>query len=224
MELSALVIRMAVYTILVCTLLFASAGTVRWPSAWAWIVLATVSQTITLGVVYRKHPDLMTERSRVQSGTKKWDKVLVFFLVALGPLVMFVIAGLDYRWHGARLVWWAIPAGLAAALVGAVVTAWAMYTNRFFAATVRIQTDRGHVVVSGGPYAWVRHPGYVGMFLSYAAMPFVMSSTWTLTPTAVMLVLLVVRTALEDGTLRAELPGYAEYAGTTRWRLLPGVW
>jgi protein-S-isoprenylcysteine O-methyltransferase Ste14 len=109
-------------------------------------------------------------------------------------------------------------------LAGGAVAALAMYVNRFFSTTVRIQSERGHVVVSGGPYRVVRHPGYVGMLLVYAAIPFALGSRWALALAALTVILVVVRTALEDGTLRADLPGYAEYAGKVRYRLLPGVW
>jgi protein-S-isoprenylcysteine O-methyltransferase Ste14 len=36
--------------------------------------------------------------------------------------------------------------------------------------------------------------------------------------------LLILRTALEDRALQAELAGYTEYARQVRYRLLPGVW
>jgi protein-S-isoprenylcysteine O-methyltransferase Ste14 len=104
------------------------------------------------------------------------------------------------------------------------VIALAMYMNRFFSMTVRIQTERGHTVVDTGPYGTVRHPGYVGMLLFYAAVPFVLGSRWALVPAVFTVMLLIVRTALEDRTLRAELPGYTDYAARVHYRLLPGVW
>ena len=36
---------------------------------------------------------------------------------------------------------------------------------------VRIQTDRGHKVIDTGPYAIVRHPGYVGGILFCVGPP-----------------------------------------------------
>ena len=99
-----------------------------------------------------------------------------------------------------------------------------MASNAFFSAYVRIQTERGHAVVSTGPYRWVRHPGYASGLGSTLATPFVLGSVWALVPAGLVVVLLVVRTALEDRTLRKELPGYAEYSGRVRFRLVPGVW
>jgi protein-S-isoprenylcysteine O-methyltransferase Ste14 len=99
-----------------------------------------------------------------------------------------------------------------------------MLANRFFSAVVRIQTDRGHVVVSDGPYRVMRHPGYAGGMLSYLASPLLLSSLWMFIPAVLTVAAMVARTALEDRTLRAELPGYADYARRVRYRLLPGLW
>ncbi len=96
--------------------------------------------------------------------------------------------------------------------------------NRFFSAVVRVQTDRGHTVVDAGPYRWMRHPAYAGGVIANLAVPLMLGSAWALIPGALTAALTVLRTALEDRTLRAELPGYADYAGRTRWRLCPGVW
>ena len=138
---------------------------------------------------------------------------------------MFVVAGLD----SGRLGWSGpVPravtrAGLALMFAGQVVFALSKRENAFFSSTVRIQPERGHRVCDTGPYRVVRHPGYVGMLLSQLAFPLVMASWWAFAPAAVGAALLVARTALEDRFLQAELPGYAEYAARTRWRLVPGV-
>jgi protein-S-isoprenylcysteine O-methyltransferase Ste14 len=108
--------------------------------------------------------------------------------------------------------------------LGYALFLWAMASNAFFAEGVRIQRERGHTVTAGGPYRYVRHPGYVGAILSQAATPFLLGSAWALIPTAASAALYVARTYLEDKTLREELPGYKEYAQQIRYRLLPGVW
>jgi protein-S-isoprenylcysteine O-methyltransferase Ste14 len=142
-----------------------------------------------------------------------------------GPLVLCVVIGLDRRWR------WSPPLPLAlrlAALVvvaaGMVLAIWAFVANQFFSAVVRVQKDREHAVVTGGPYRLVRHPGYAGGALSYLAVPVMLGTLWAFIPAVLLIVALVVRTALEDKTLQAELPGYAEYAQQTRCRLLPGAW
>lgn len=205
-------------------ILLGCAGTLRWPYAWAWLGCVLLLQLATVWILAWHSPDLLVERSRLQSGTKSWDKVVAPMMVLAGPLLAMLAAGLERRLRGERWPVWIPAAALLVTLAGGAVAAAAMYANRFFSTTVRIQSERGHVVVSGGPYRVVRHPGYVGMLLVYAAIPFALSSRWALAPAALTVILVVVRTALEDRTLRAELPGYAEYAATVRYRLLRGVW
>ena len=109
-------------------------------------------------------------------------------------------------------------------MAGYVLGAYALTENRFFSGVVRIQTDRDHHVVSSGPYRWIRHPGYAGALLSYLATPLFLDSPWAFLPTVFITIVLVIRTALEDRVLRAELEGYCAYAQRVRYRLLPGVW
>jgi protein-S-isoprenylcysteine O-methyltransferase Ste14 len=99
-----------------------------------------------------------------------------------------------------------------------------MASNRFFSTAVRIQDDRGQTVAQGGPYRYVRHPGYVGFILAGASTALLLGSLWALVPSAISGALLVVRTALEDRTLCAELDGYEEYSRRVRHRLVPGIW
>lgn len=115
-------------------------------------------------------------------------------------------------------------AGLALLLAGYALASYALIENRFFSGMVRIQTDRGHQVVSSGPYRWLRHPGYAGALLAYLATPFFLDSQWAFLPTLFLVIILVVRTALEDGVLQNELRGYRDYARQVRFHLLPGVW
>ena len=117
-----------------------------------------------------------------------------------------------------------ILAGLVVMVAGIWVASLALIENRFFSGVVRIQMDRDHHVISSGPYRWVRHPGYAGSLLSFLAMPVVLDSIWAFVPAVFVLLALVFRTRLEDQTLQKELPGYKDYTGQVRYRLLPGVW
>ena len=207
--------------------LLAAAGTLNWPMAWLY---AGVSAAFGVGgriLILRTTPDLLVERGRFlrSQGAKSWDKVIVSLVGIVGPVAMFIVAGLDRR------LGWTAPAplalqlgALAAIVLGYLLSTWAVLTNRFFSGVVRIQTDRGHTVVTGGPYRFVRHPGYAGSLLAYLASPLALGSLWMFIPAGLTALLLVVRTALEDRTLRAELEGYAAYTRQTRYRLLPGVW
>jgi len=82
---------------------------------------------------------------------------------------------------------------------------WVTGSNAFFSLTVRIQKERGQAVVEGGPYRFARHPSYVGTILFELAAPIILGSWWALIPGRLNAILFVVRTALEDGALQAEL-------------------
>jgi protein-S-isoprenylcysteine O-methyltransferase Ste14 len=99
-----------------------------------------------------------------------------------------------------------------------------MASNKYFSTFIRIQMDRGHTVAIGGPYRYVRHPGYTGYSMSFFAMSLALGSLWAIIPAGLIACLLVVRTVLEDRTLHKELTGYKDYAQRVRYRLLPGIW
>ena len=210
--------------VLMGVVLFLTAGRIDWLAA--WIFLGTYTLVIlTLGVwAARKHPDVVNERGKIAHGAKSWDKVLMT-IYSVTLIVLFAVAGLDAGRYG----WSAMPlamqiAGYAGFLLATVVTYWAMAANPFLATIVRIQADRGHYVITTGPYRYVRHPMYAMMFLMWPGIALELGSWWALLPAAVIIVVFVIRTALEDKTLQAGLPGYAEYAQHTRYRLIPGVW
>ena len=147
-------------------------------------------------------------------------------IVGVGSLAFVVASGLQRRWApaGAAGPGWMEIGGTALVLAGGALVNWAVGHNRFFSAIIRIQHDRGHRVVDSGPYAVVRHPGYLGALLNTLGATMALGSSWGAVVSVVVGVLMVVRTGLEDATLRRELDGYAEYASRVRARLLPGVW
>jgi protein-S-isoprenylcysteine O-methyltransferase Ste14 len=168
--------------------------------------------------------EVVAERSRGIEGGKGWD-LWITRLMPIPTLGLLAPAGLDQRWNWTPPLplWIRLLGGLAFA-AGYVLVVWAMYTNRYFSQVVRIQSERGHVAITDGPYRLVRHPGYLGMTASMIGCVFLLDSLWGLTCLALYLVLVITRTALEDRTLQAELPGYAEFADRTRYRLIPGIW
>ena len=200
----------------------------NWWQAWVYGLIGVLGFIVSRALVNKRHPDLIAERAKFMqhADTKPWDEVLAR-LVGLGGAWIPLMAGLDVR-YGWSKVGYSLTVELVALvfiLVGYGIGSWALMENRFFSGTVRIQTERGHHVVSTGPYAVVRHPGYAGALLSYFATPLLLDSPWTFLPVVFMAVVLITRTALEDRTLQAELPGYREYAAQkTKYRLLPGIW
>jgi len=198
----------------------------RWWEAWAYAILSILGFVVSRMLVARRNADLLIERSRSieLQGAKSWDKILAPTL-ALGSLFILVVAGLD------KVFGWTTPfsfnakvLSLIVIVLGYVLGSWALIENRFFSGVVRIQTDRGQKVVSTGPYRFVRHPGYAGALWTFLFMPILLDSLWAFIPTLLLIGILILRTSLEDRTLQAELPGYADYAKKTRYRLLPGIW
>jgi protein-S-isoprenylcysteine O-methyltransferase Ste14 len=205
-------------------LLFLPAGRLDWPTAWVLSFLYGVFLLAYAVWGTLKAPDLLKERSQVAENVKTWDKAIMGIYTVL-LLATLILAGLDVG----RAQWSQMPAALQVlGLVGIVLAAglifWTILTNAYLGRMVRIQEDRGHQVVTGGPYRYVRHPMYVGIILLFPCMALFLGSWWALVPAVLIAMLMVIRAALEDRTLQAELPGYAEYARQVRYRLLPGVW
>ncbi len=207
--------------------LFSSAGTLDWPQAWAFILLLSLLGIGGLAVIHRKQPELIGERKKFlkAEGIKKWDKVLAPLVAIAGPLTVFVIAGLDKRfgWSPKFPLVLEIAAFLLTA-VGYALAFWAMAVNKFFSSVVRIQKERGHTVVSAGPYKFVRHPGYSGAILAQISTAVLLGSVWAINAALVVSGLFVIRTILEDTTLKKELAGYADYAQKVHCRLIPFLW
>ena len=198
----------------------------NWGEAWVYALVLILGFVVSRVLAARRNPDIIAERAKMlqHDDAKSWDKTLAP-LVGLGGGLIPLIAGLD------ALFGWSTPFSLPLKIValllilaGYALGSYALIENRFFSGVVRIQTDRGHHVISSGPYRWLRHPGYAGALLTYLASPFFLDSIWTLVPAVLLTVVLVIRTLLEDKTLQEELPGYLDYAGRVRYRLLPGVW
>jgi protein-S-isoprenylcysteine O-methyltransferase Ste14 len=212
--------------LLLPVLMFVIAGRWDWWQGWVFLGSYLGLTVISRVLLIILNPDLAKERANFTEaqGAKRWDKKIAP-LVVFVPLLALIVAALDFRlgWSPEFPLWLEL-AGLALLLVGYAFSAWAMLVNRYFSGTVRIQTDRGHQVISSGPYRLMRHPGYAGGLLADAGMPFLLGSIWMFVLMLVPLILLVVRTALEDRTLQEELPGYKEYAGRVRYRLFPGIW
>ena len=207
-------------------LLFFSSGDLRWTMGWIFAAVAFFYTLLSRLAVLRKYPDLISERidSFQKENVEPWDKVIVPVIGVVLPAMTMITAGIDRRFFWSPgFPLWMQPAALALMILGGLFAHWAVMENRFFSAVVRIQKDRGHTVVTSGPYRFVRHPGYAGGLLFNIFMPVALGSLWALVPALLNVVLTVVRTALEDRTLILKLDGYAEYAARTKSRLIPGL-
>jgi protein-S-isoprenylcysteine O-methyltransferase Ste14 len=226
-QIARAVVGFILYLFLTPALMFVAAGTWDWPAGWAYFALALVAIIGSRAIVARRTPALLRERARFTEaeGAAGWDRILSPLVGIVAPLLIGVVAGIDHRLAWGPVV--SLPIRVIAGVViaaGFAFSSWAMISNRFFSAVVRIQEERGHEVVTSGPYRFVRHPSYAGGALSYLALPLMLDALWAMVPALLVVVALAVRTALEDRTLLEGLPGYRDYAARTRSRLIPGIW
>jgi protein-S-isoprenylcysteine O-methyltransferase Ste14 len=206
-------------------LLFVPAGTLHWPAAWVFLGLMIASGLGFGGWLARKDPALLAERMRspIRADQPAADKkfLLVFFVVFL---IWFIVMGLDERFHLSHMPVALQVLGLALLILSSAFIAWVFNENSFAAAVVRIQAERGHHVVSSGPYAFVRHPMYSGAILFMVGIALLLGSWWGTAISLIFVVLFGIRTRIEEHTLMTGLPGYADYAARVRCRLVPGLW
>jgi protein-S-isoprenylcysteine O-methyltransferase Ste14 len=205
--------------------LFLPAGTWMWARGWLFILVIVAASIPATLYLRRVNPEVIAARINRHKGTKRWDLLLGVMVGLPTILAIPIVAALDDgRYHWLPVTWWGCVLGYALLIIGMVGLTWAESVNKFFEPSVRIQTDRGHRVICTGPYAIVRHPGYVSSFLAFLGMPLALGSLWALIPAVLACLLLVLRTIFEDRTLREELIGYEEYAQRVRYRLIPGLW
>ena len=212
-----------IYLASLVAILFVSAGRVDWPMGWASLGIYILISIINFMLA---DPTLVKERTQVRTGVIIRDMILASLSFLFFFPLTLLIAGLDigrYAWSPPIPFAVQVIALLAFAL-GNALGSWAMVRNRYFSTFLRIQKDRDHEVITGGPYQWVRHPGYAGVILASIALPFSLGSLWALIPAFIGACGFAIRTSLEDNTLMEELNGYREYAQSVPFRLLPGIW
>ncbi len=207
------------------TLFLFSAGDI---GARPWILFGTsfVHYVVSIAAQYKLNPELLASRLVVKrKGSKTWDEILMRSSNLVILIAMPVVAGLDigrFRWSSLDSAF--VFPGFVLLALSTFLLNWAMATNPFFEPTVRIQKDRGHKVITGGPYGFVRHPGYLSGLLFAFSFPLIVGSTYAFAAAGTYLALVIVRTSLEDRTLCRELDGYAEYSKRVRYRLFPWIW
>ncbi len=217
-------IREALGIVVMGVALFWSAGRIDWWPGWACLAVTLAWIIAMASVILRFSPGLLAERLGPRKGARRWD-MAILSLLGLTQLLRYILAGLDqrYGWTGG----FALSAQVSALVVcslGYALLVWAAASNPFFSQVVRIQAERSHTVATGGPYCYVRHPAYIGAIMFELAVSVMLASGPALIVSGINVILLIVRTALEDRMLRTELAGYVAYARQVRFRLVPGVW
>jgi protein-S-isoprenylcysteine O-methyltransferase Ste14 len=202
---------------------FFPAGRLDVWTGWTFLGIYTLISIINFSLA---DPELVKERSRIRSGTNRWDARLAALSFLFFYPITLVIAGLDTGRMG-----WTKPypivfqfIALILYTLGNIIGSWALLSNRYFSTFIRLQEDRGHEVVTQGPYRFIRHPGYAGTILAAIALPIGLGSEWALIPATIGGYGFILRTKFEDEFLLRELNGYNQYASVVRYRLFPGVW
>jgi protein-S-isoprenylcysteine O-methyltransferase Ste14 len=220
-----LLLQNTIFTVGMGALLFASAGTLHWPSAWAFLITSAVLGPLCGWWLYRLDPALLAERLRpvIQQDQPPADKAFITAFIA-AMLAWLVVMGLDRRALASDMPLALQLLGFVLFLICTLFTMSVFRENSFAAPVVKLQAERAQRVISTGPYAHVRHPMYSGLMLFFAGVPLLLGAWWGLTMLPLFVALLAVRIGIEERTLREGLPGYADYAARVRYRLLPGVW
>jgi len=207
---------------LIIAITFIGAGRIDYWQGWIYNGLNIIFLLLSYFLLPR---ELIEERLKPKEGMKKWDKIyyIVSIPVYFAILIISILDGGRFDWEP-RIPILVVIIGVVVYTIGQIIVLWAKKVNKFFSTVVRIQKDRGQTVCKDGPYRFVRHPGYLGGLLYIIVTPFVLSSLWGLIPAVIAVVLLFIRTYLEDKTLKRELEGYTDYTKEVRYRLLPGIW
>ena len=220
-----LLLQNSFFVIAMGALLFASAGTLQWPGAWAFLATSAVLGPACGLWLARTDPALLAERLRLtaRDGQPAADKKFMLVFVATA-FVWFVAIGIDRRAHASHIPLPLEALGLAMYLLSTGFIMWVFHENSFAAPVIKVQAERAHHVISTGPYAWVRHPMYSGALIMLLGTPLALASWWGLIAFAIMVAVIVIRLLDEEKLLLANLPGYAEYGAKVRYRLMPYVW
>lgn len=220
-------VRVGLAYLLFPLILWVTGGDLGWWQAWVYSLLIMVAGLGGRIWAEQMHPGLTAERQSkdIIQHAKPWDKVLAPLMALSFSYFMVIVAGLDHRFASSvQFALWVNVVGFVLIGLGYAFATWALVENRFFYSVVVIETDRGQTVCDTGPYRFVRHPGYAGNLPPLFGIVLALDSLWALVPAGVAMVITVMRTALEDRALQAELPGYKAYVQKVRYRLIPGIY
>ena len=206
-------------------LLFISSGKIYILRFWIFIIVNFIYLIFATILLYKINPELINQRGSIKPDTKLWDQFLMRAHNIVLIFILPIVVGLDVgRFQWSYLNYYYLVLGYLLYIISNILVNWAMIVNPHFEATVRIQKDREHKVITSGPYKLIRHPGYLGGIVWAIGVPMILGSIYGFIPSLVGIIIFIIRTGLEDKTLLSELEGYAEYYKKVKYRLIPGIW
>jgi len=219
------VIRLIIGIAIMSAAFFGSAGTLDWPEAWLYMISQFAFSGAVALWLKKKNPDLLKDRMTFfKSSARGWDKA-IFWIMTVVFIPYLFLPGLD----AIRYQWSSVPLfikvfGFMAIAASLLMISWVMRENTYLSRVVEIQRERGHRVITTGPYQYIRHPMYVAVIAQLICIPLALGSLLTLIPASLLTALLVIRTHFEDKTLNSELEGYKAYSEKVKYKLVPRVW
>jgi len=202
--------------------LFIPAGTIFWLEAWIYLIIFLTFFTVVVLYFSKHDPELLQKRAKPKF-KEKWDKI-VMVLMFFGFFPTFIIPGFEKKYGWSNVPFFVEVIGFIVLSLGLLIIFLVMKENTFLSKAIEIQKERGHTVITTGPYRIVRHPMYFGFILFIVFYCLALGSLFSLIPSALGVVGIVIRTILEDRMLHKELEGYTEYAQKTKKKLIPLIW
>ncbi|UCE54511.1 MAG: isoprenylcysteine carboxylmethyltransferase family protein [Desulfobacterales bacterium] len=220
-----IVVRLMIGIVVMSAAFFGSAGTFDWPEAWLYMIFQFSFSAAFAVWLKKNNPDLLKDRMTfLKSSARGWDKAILWISTVVFIPYLF-LPGLDairYQWSSVPL--FVKVFGFIGIVANLLLISWVMRENTYLSRVVEIQKERGHRVITTGPYQYIRHPMYVGVIILFFCIPLALGSLLTLIPGTLLTALIVIRTHFEDKTLRSELEGYKAYSQRVTYRLVPGIW
>lgn len=215
-----MIVRFVMFPVLLGLLVLLPAGTMRFWQVYVYFAALMTALVPVMSYFYRKNPEFLERR--MKTGEKDRAQKIFVLLSAISIIGAFVVPGFDFRFKWSSIsLWFCLGADVLVVL--SYLFIFLVFKANSYASRV-VEVAEGQTVISNGPYAWVRHPMYSGMFVLYMATPVALGSWWGLVPASLLLPLLVFRIMNEERMLREELDGYSEYCRKVKYRLVPGLW
>ncbi|MFX0020999.1 MAG: methyltransferase family protein [Candidatus Hermodarchaeota archaeon] len=215
--------RFVIMYVFIALALFLPAGTLFWIQGWIYIIIMISFSSSLITYLTKKDPELLKARAKTKT-TESWDKKLgligtPFFIL------MYILPGFDavrFRWS--KLPFYISIIGFIGMILSVTFFSLVLRENRYLSRVVEIQEERGHRVITTGPYRIVRHPMYLAVIFLYISHCIALGSLYSLIPCACIIITIILRTIREDKILHEQLDGYEEYSQKTRYKIIPGIW